>query len=312
MLTPAVSRRLADSEARLVVTGAGGWLGMATLDLLGQALGPDLAGRVHCFGASARELTLRGGQTLAQRPLSELGDLPSAPTYLLHLAFLTKDRAEEMAEEDYVRANRGLSQSVLDSLDRIGVTGLFVASSGAAAKAEDPHASPAMRLYGSLKRADEDMFSAWAERTGKSAVIGRIFNLSGPYINKVGNYALACFILDALAGRPIEVKAPHPVVRGYVAISELMSLVFALLLEETRGTVRFETGGEPMELEQVARIVADEIGDGALERAAIVNKRPDRYLGDDRTWQEWLGSRGITPVPFPRQVRETADDLARR
>src|SRR3546814_19842083 len=49
---------------------------------------------------------------------SDLIKLPYQPTYLLHFAFLTKDRAETMQEADYCAANRAIRQSVLDALDR--------------------------------------------------------------------------------------------------------------------------------------------------------------------------------------------------
>src|SRR6185369_6164331 len=102
------------------------------------------------------------------------------------------------------------------------------------------------------KRDDEGAFAAWAKRSGKTVAIARIFNLSGPHINKLGSYALACFILDALAGGPIAVKATHEVWRGYVAVRELMSLAFAMLLEGRRGAALFETGGEPLEMGEIA------------------------------------------------------------
>ena len=50
-LTPHVAQALAANKARIVITGAGGWLGMATLELLAAALGDNVAHRVRCFGS---------------------------------------------------------------------------------------------------------------------------------------------------------------------------------------------------------------------------------------------------------------------
>src|SRR5206468_11290266 len=129
-----------------------------------------------------------------------LTSLPSRPTILLHTAFLTKDCAARMSEADYVAQNQAIRLTVLDALDSVGVNRLFLASSGAAAHADDPAASPAMRLYGSMKRDDEQIFADWADETSNRVVAARLFALSGPYINKPETYALASFILDALAG----------------------------------------------------------------------------------------------------------------
>ncbi len=308
-LSPNVRAALCASDRRIVITGAGGWLGLATLELLAEALGSELADRVRCFGASDRSLALLDGTRVDQRPLDRLAELDERPTLLLHLAFLTKDRAEDMAEADYRRANRGLSQRVLDNLNRIGATAVFVASSGAAQFADDPSRSAAMRLYGELKRADEEAFAGWAARSGRRATIARIFNIAGPHINKLQSYALSTFILDALAGRPITVRAPHRVVRGYVAIRELMSLVLALLLDEQPGVLRFDTGGTAMELEQVALAVAATTG-GAVARAAVTSAAEDVYVGEAATYDRLLAERGIATVSFAQQVAETEAFLA--
>lgn len=307
-LSPRAAAALVASDRRIVVTGASGWLGSAAIELLHDALGPALLDRLHCFGSAARTLRLRDGLSVPQRPLGEIGDLRSEPTILLHLAFLTKDRVEGMDAEAYSRANAALSARVLDALDRIGTTAVFVGSSGAARFADDPGAAHDMRLYGALKKRDEDDFAAWAEARGRTAVIARVFNVAGPYINKHGAYALAAFVLDALAGRPVTVRAPHRVERGFVAIRELMSLVFLLLLEEG-GVTRFDTGGDALELGEAAAIVARILGGVPVERAAITADRVDRYVGDRAAYDRLRVGRDIETVPFSDQVRETADYL---
>ena len=266
---------------------------------------------MHCFGASSRTLTLLSGATVEQQPLARLADLDERPTLLLHLAFLTKDRAEAMDEAAYRTANRGLSQIVLDNLDRIGAKSVFVASSGAARFADDPAKSSAMRLYGELKRDDEDAFAAWAEACGNRAVITRIFNISGPHGNKLQSYAMSALVLEAMAGRPVAVRAPHRVVRGYVAIRELMSLVFALMLDPAPAAIRFDTGGEPMELAQVAEAIAALTGGDAV-RAPMTSDADDRYVGERATYDRLLADHGITAVSFAQQLEETRSDLARR
>lgn len=309
-LTPHVAQALAANKARIVITGAGGWLGMATLELLAAALGDNVAHRVRCFGSSNRTLTLLDGTTVDQQPLAELAALDPTPTIFLHLAFLTKDRAEEMDEQAYRAANDALDGIVLDALSLIGVDSIFVASSGAAYRADDPSASPAMRLYGSLKRDQEQRFIDWAETSGKRAVIARIFNISGPHINKHGSYALAAFILDSLAARPITINAPHRVVRSYVAIRELMSLVFALLLNGPAETSRFDTGGDPMEMQAIAQTIADLLGPVPMTRPPLDPATTDHYVGNAAAYRALLASHSIDPVPFARQIIETAEFLA--
>lgn len=309
-LAQSVEQAVRSSEARIVITGAGGWIGMATLELLNAALGPTFPRRVHCFGSSRRILHLLDGTTIEQRPLAEVATLAPKPTILLHLAFLTKDRAEAMDEVEYRAANRALGQTVLDALEPIGAEAIFVASSGAAKHTDDPQATPAMRLYGSLKREQEEMFAAWADQQCKRAVIARIFNISGPHINKQHSYALATFINDALAGQPIAIRAPHQVVRSYVAVRELMSLVFALLLDGTMEVTRFDSGGDPMEMQAIAQAVADHVGAVSIHRPPRDSATIDHYTGDGRAYRALLARYCISPMPFTLQVAETIDYLS--
>lgn len=307
-LSGAGARRLIASDDRVVVVGAGGWLGMATLEALSETLGEAFERRVVAFGSNERLLRLRGGHEVCQRPLSALATLPSAPSFVLHFAFLTQEKAKTMSEADYVAANRGISAQVLAALDPIGATGVFVASSGAVYLVDDPQAESSKRLYGRLKRMDEAEFSRWAEPERRRAVIARVFNVSGPYITKPTSYALGAFILDALAGGPIGIGATRPVIRSYVAINELMSVVFALLIDGGSGATIFDTAGlEALEMADIARAVADAIAPGAaVTRPPIGPYPPDRYVGNSALYQSLRHRFDVEAVDFLAQMGQTA------
>lgn len=296
------------------MVGARGWIGRTLLSLLREALGDaQFAERVFCFGSAEGEVRLADGVTVTQRALARLGDLPPAPTILFHLAFLTKDKVAGMDPDAYVAANRNLSALVSGALDVIGVDRLFVASSGAAAFADDPKANADLRLYGKLKCEDENSFSAWAERRPalRRAVIGRIYSVSGPWMNKHENYALASFILDALAGREIEVRAPMRVFRSYVAVRELLSLVVMTLLDRLGGAVlSFSTGGEPLELGDVATQVAKQY-DRRVLRCPVTSPEDNLYVGDCEAWLSLLARYELTHLALEGQIAETAAWLER-
>lgn len=307
-LTGEGARRLAGSDLRVVVVGAGGWLGLATLELLHRLLGTDFRRRVRAYGSNARTLHLRGGVEVEQSAAKDLADLAPAPSLVLHLAYLTQEKARTMSAEAYETANRAISANVLVALDRIGATGVFVASSGAAHVAEDPGAAAALRLYGGLKREDERAFAAWAAQGERRAAIARIFNLAGPYINKTSSYALACFIADALAGRPVSVAAARPVYRSYVPISQLMSVVFGVLTDPRAGAVRFDTAGDgAREMGEVAGEVAAALGDSVpVVRPPLSSETADRYVGDGARYDELRLRYGVGPASFTDQILETA------
>ena len=312
-LTGVGADRLAKGDWRIVVAGAGGWIGLAALEQLHQLLGESaFAERVVAYGSNRRPLRLRGGLIVEQAPLAEFRNLPRARTLVLHLAFLTQEKAGSMSTQDYIERNTAISGQVLEALDAVGAEGVFVASSGAVELADIPGAHANKALYGRLKLRDEASFSSWARARGKRAVVSRIYGLSGPYINKLDSYALASFIADVLAKRPVAIKATRPVFRSYVAVDELMSIVFGLLTDGAEGSTLFDTGTlGGYEMGEIADAVGRALGHPlAPTRSPITECGEDRYVGDGRRYQSCRDMLGVRPVKFEEQVRQTARFLS--
>lgn len=312
-LPPALASRLRASDWRVLVTGAGGWLGQAALELLADALGPDWRKRVIAFGSNERLLVLRDGSEIRQQQLAMLPTCTRQPSLLLHLAYLTREKATHMPVEAYIATNRALSRLAAEGGAAIGVERAFVTSSGAthAALAAADDADPGL-LYGKLKLEDEALFEHLARDTpGRRAFVARLFNLSGPYINKP--YALASFIDQARSGR-IHVRATHPVVRSYTSASNLLGVAMAqLLADDAPPFLRVETAGDQqVEVGELARMVRDLISPAAaIERAGCAPGPIDHYVGDGTVYRRLLGEHGIAEHSLPRQIADTAEYLAR-
>jgi len=311
-LTGAGAKRLAKGDQRIIVTGAGGWIGMATLELLADLLGEAFQSRVAAFGSNERALDLRGGRRIVQKPLDALVNLPPAPSIVLHLAFLTQEKATLMSAGAYAGANWSISLRVLSALGAVGAEALFLASSGAVYLGDDTRVPESMRLYGRMKVEDEARFRGWAEEAGARLVIGRVFNLSGPYINKRASYALASFIADALAGRPIAIAARRRVYRSFVAIEELMSVVFGVLTEKEPRIEAFDTAGlAAPEMAGLANAVIDTLSPRlGVRRPELSPEPPDRYVGDGARFAALAETYGVPRLTLAEQVRRTADYMA--
>src|SRR5271167_989881 len=89
---PDVAARLAEPDVHFVVTGGGGWLGRAALEILDGVYGGELGKRVSVFGDRAKMLGLRSGRRIQSRPLSELAD-SRAGSIIFHFAYLTRGYA---------------------------------------------------------------------------------------------------------------------------------------------------------------------------------------------------------------------------
>jgi UDP-glucuronate decarboxylase len=310
-----LSGRAADllhhSKFRFIVTGASGWLGRVTLELLADALGSQFEHRVRCFGSSTRNIELDDGRSIEQNTLSHLAELRPAPSVLLHYAFHTRDKLASFSAASYIAANREIAQTVERQLTRLGVTRIFLLSSGAVYRPDRTLSDDlATNPYGALKLEDEQRFTRWAEsQAGRSLVVARVFNLSGEYINKVSTYALTSLLLDALRQRPMRIRAPHRVIRSYVDSAELVSVGLAqCLANHCDVTDTWDTmGDKEVELQQLAAAIGVALGQPAvIDRPAPVADPDDRYVGEGHRYRQLCAQLNIEPLDLIAQIRRTA------
>lgn len=313
-LAPRAAARLRDSGERVVVTGASGWMGRATLEMLEGALGGDFDAQVHAFASRPRQLTMRSGREIALRAIGALRELRPAPTMLLHYAFLTKDRLGDTSTAAYYEAAEALSAQVLHALEHLDVRRMLFPSSGAVyglpmrpdrSLVEEPERNP----YGTQKLREERRFAqACATRRVRLAV-PRVFSVSGPFINKHEAYALASVILAVLAGHTVELRAKRRVLRSYVPIEELLNVCLGwLLADDAAEHVVFDSGGVVVEIEDLARTALR-----ALRREDLTVVRPapdgspdDHYYGNSFNYDTLAAQLGVPAAPLERQIADTA------
>lgn len=313
-LPAATAARLSDSGFRVLVTGASGWLGQAAVEMMACTLGPRWSERVQCFGSAARAFRLRDGVEVTQRPLADMATLPPQPSILLHFAYLTREKVAAMAPNEYAATNRAISRLVAEAAGQVGAERVFLTSSGAvyAALASPTSTEPSL-LYGRLKLEDEDLFARFAARAqGRRVMTARLFNLSGPYINKLGSYALASFIEQARRGSAITIRAEHPVIRSYTSAENLLGVAFAGLLAEGDETcLRFDTAGErEVEVQELADAVRAAVNPAAtVQRNSFSPAGADRYVGDGRLYRDLAARHGVAEHGLQRQVQDTAHYL---
>ncbi|MGC3962320.1 MAG: NAD-dependent epimerase/dehydratase family protein [Rhodocyclaceae bacterium] len=311
----ALVEQIRSSETRYVIVGAGGWIGRACAEYLASVLGDAALKRVSLYGSSARVLNTDAGISLPVRELGRDADypLPGRPTVVLHCAFLTMDKVGGMSAEDYVTRNLQIRRQAADVMRSCGATGVMVLSSGAIYDFLSPRPGrPAdANLYGRLKFEDECYFSGIADALGASFVCPRVFNISGPYINKPATYALASFILDALRGKAIGIRANRPVMRAYMPVQTLIEVTLSLLAEGRSPGVFDYAGGAEIEVGALAQQVIDVTRSTAtIERPELdAALAPDRYIGSGEALATAMRDYGMVVRGMRDQILDTVDYL---
>jgi nucleoside-diphosphate-sugar epimerase len=254
------------STDRVAITGANGWLGREIIHQL-QELAPEV--EILALGSQVSELRLGDYSPIAINQWSATNVEQWAPTLFLHLAFLTKERMEDMSTVDYIAANRSISHAALKAFEWPSIRGVVVASSGAAlTQTTEP--------YGALKASDEADFSEAGRRYNIPTVVARAWSLSGEFCTKPSSFMLFSLIAQALDSTDrIRIRADHEVLRRYVDAGEYLRLCLAAAAHGWTGTV--DSTGELIEARELAELVQRVLGTSKpVHRPEIVGE-PDRY-----------------------------------
>ncbi|MFJ4145761.1 NAD-dependent epimerase/dehydratase family protein [Pseudomonas sp. NPDC089734] len=303
-------------QVDFVVIGATGWLGQATLEYLFRQLAPTDWPRVHAFASTARSLTLRDGTVVQVQALSSLATMRTQrPALVFHYAFQTKDRVGSSSLEDYILLNRSIREALAQFVDTNPIAGLFVPSSGAAYAGMDEANQSDGAIYGRCKLDDERAFEAMGLQYRFPVVSPRVFNVSGPYINKHNLYALASIIAACLRNEPISVRATHQVIRSYYSVTDLIELCCRLMLAgRSKGAAfhAFDTvGTEVVEVGELAlrcqALLAPHL---PIERPSLCDAPADRYVGDATVIREFERTFQIAPIELDQQIKMTADYMS--
>ncbi|MCC6942891.1 MAG: NAD(P)-dependent oxidoreductase [Novosphingobium sp.] len=292
-----------NTPPRFVLTGPSGWIGSAVLANFAQRFGPP-AGQISAFGSKPSELTIPDGSVLPVRALETITPQDVAGAHVIHLAYLTREKASEVGERAFTDANIAIDDALLGAITRAKPASLFIASSGAAAHAasgQDRHP------YGVCKLRQEARFLDWAAGHGVPTIAGRIFNIAGPWINKHQAYAVSDFALQAMNGGPIEIKANRPVFRSFLHVDDLCNLIFSAALGRIGRTAPIDLcGAEVLEMMDIASEVSAQCKlSTTMNRPKLDLTAPSVYLGNHVDTKILAIETGTKLTSFSVQIADT-------
>jgi nucleoside-diphosphate-sugar epimerase len=285
-------------DDRILVTGASGWLGRTALDLLAPLGLPTLA-----VASRARVIRV-GNRDIDCRTWDEAEVAGFTPTVVLDCAFLTRDRLADMPLDDYVAANRALTERLVHAARLPGVRLALTVSSGAAVHPRDAlDGRIEDNPYGYLKREAEHCLAQAATESGAVPVVVRAWSISGAHVQKPQGYALGSMIRDAHGGA-IRIMAQRPVFRRYVLAEELLALGIA---EGGRGPATIDSGGELVEMAELAARVTHVVRpDALITRGEVDPANPDRYHSNGEDWERRCQRWNFATAPLDQQIEITA------
>ncbi len=302
----------------VVVTGATGWFGRTALHELQRLMSPEtFSCRVRAFASRSHTMASTGFTDGIERtiPVVSLQDLPGIAAgepigALLHTAFLTREHVERVGVDTYINVNRGITDLVCRSLEASPSARAVVISSGAAAALdaapdleEHLHADP----YGVLKWGEE-------RRLGEIAktLVLRAYALSGRFMRNPEQFALGDFLLRAMRGLPIEIRAPMPVVRGYGHAGDIVRFAFCWMWSESPPPPHpIAAVSHEVELLEMARLISRLYDLPPPSFDIDPGLSPQRYTADPAPFLNALHLFALVPGSLEEQIFDTALGLQR-
>lgn len=291
-----LSSRLS-KEHRVVVLGASGWVGQTAVLLL-QRLGIDFL----AIGSINRNIqTPFGVLKILMFDSKVISDF--APTLILDFAFLTREKIDEYGVQRFVLENQKLINQGIWCFSLESVKFGVATSSGAALMPSEHHLRTFGRdYYSELKKETELRYLEAAQSSGKAITIMRPWSVSGPLVTKVHGFAFSDFAFQALSSNKISIKSNRPVFRRYVFIEELIILSIASAQEGLTSVL--DSGGELIELSDLANLISAELGKVEIERSLDLSLPGDNYFSDNKSWQDALGKFNFEASGLRLQIQE--------
>jgi len=301
-LRPEAVRLFSESlgpEDKVLITGASGWFGKTAIALTKTTGVTYLA-----TGSRPRVIEIDGNKEKVE---SHDLDLISAfqPTVVIDAAFLTRDKLSLIGAERYVKINRTLLELSIEIAGLDSVRKYVGFSSGAAVHlAGQTSFNVSENPYAALKRDYEERVLRIGKTLKASISIPRVFSVTGAYVTKPNLFAFSNIILQAMSGE-IEIQAKNRVFRRYAPVEDVIAV--ATSQKNQNAPIVFDTGGELLEIGELAKMASVAGGTGAEIFRTTNPKMPDdNYFSNGKDWTRVSAEQNLPQLGARQQVEMLA------
>lgn len=264
-------------DLNIIITGASGWIGKATLEFFYKIFQDKIGELVFPISASQKKITLTNNFSIKTYDYSHNFD--KNKTYIiLHYSYATKDKLAILSDDEFNKNCEKINDSLGKIIKNNRIESLIFPSSGAIYNQNN--------LYAQNKINDELYFLDLSKKYNFNLMIPRIFNLGGPFINKPENYALNNFILQAKANKKIIINANNDVFRSYIHVNNLIDLFFKWIIDKDKETPLIFDVSHPNKIE--IKDLAQKINEVLKIDCEVISPNynsqnpSDDYVGDSR------------------------------
>jgi nucleoside-diphosphate-sugar epimerase len=290
---------------KIVVTGATGWLGQATLHAINKL---DLISSIDeliLFGSHSRVFNDLTYGDLFVNNLSDLSLKVDPADLFVHLAFKTRDYVTKMAPDEYVAINQSILENALSFLRTARPKSVILVSSGVVSRHAMTSGLSDVGPYTEMKILEEELFALACDEIDASLFILRLWGASGEHMTEPKKYVIGELISQALYSEHLTVTSANKVYRRYMDASQLMAVSLRAVLDGQNEIV--DSGGEIVEMETLAARIRDLLSpDKQIIRHEKPVAVPDIYLSTSVRMEELAEQYSVQLFNMDEQIRRTS------
>lgn len=283
------------SSDRVLILGYNGWFGSSASELLART-------GAQILGSNSKGLKMISDGPKHVFASTFQGCKEFEPTIVIDSAFLTREKIQVLGTEAYISMNKTLMQQGLEISELNSVERFIGISSGAA---KGPlNSTPAALLedpYGALKSEYEYLLMTSNLRVRERSVLLRAWSMSGPHVRNPELFALFDLIKQSKS-RIMRIRSNAHVYRRYSDVEDLLTVGLASMT----GGSTVESGGELVEIGELARIIREVLGSTAEIHREVTSSEDDRYYSDGNTWTQAASRVGLSPKTLREQIAYSA------
>jgi UDP-glucuronate decarboxylase len=295
------------SKPTIVLTGASGWLGRSTLQVMIDLFGVDILDSLQCYGSKDSVLHLSNDVDVEIFSLDKLLSNDCEIDLFIPHAFLTREKYFEKGPKCFWDDNMKIIQHEQELILRNQVRSTVLISSGIVTTiGEQKFKDESFVLYSRLKKLEEILISQASANMGSNLITCRLFSATGVDMPNPAQYAIGNFVQQVLTTGNINIESSRPVFRKYVDSRQLMRC--CIQLAQNGKTLSFESSGILMELSDLARQILSTLNtEGVVSTPNLEdNIEPDNYFSSSSIMDQLFDECGINLLKIEAQILNVA------
>jgi len=291
---------------KILVTGATGWLGRASLQAIKKVIPAVKAEGIFLYASRER---IHSEPSFGDHKVHELKLNSFSPKNIdlfISLALKTRDYSFKVDENEYLKGNKEIIEKNLELIYSTNPRDIILISSGVVS--DYLEGKQALDPYTEIKLLEEKLFNEYAKQNNSRLIILRLWGATGELMTEPLKYAIGNLIFQAETSNKIIINSRNEVFRKYSDATQIFEVLLHALQLNYSGTLN--SGGTVVEIGILAELIA-KIYDKPIEivRTLEVGSAPDNYVPTDSKFNELAGKVGIDLLSLEDQIRLTVKSV---